>query len=112
MPEKKSQNKKIIIFSAIFLLAGGIIGYLIGSNTGRINNPGDFDSSGKDFSGMGNFQIDETAIAEVTAIFESGTTSEIETYCQENRMNCAYYCMQVDSENEICSILNAPGATK
>ena len=40
---------------------------------------------------------------EVTAIFESGTDSEIEAYCQKNMIYCMSYCRDINPEDNHCA---------
>lgn len=93
--------KKLIIGILIGLVIGVIIGYF---SYGLINKPNNF--SNNRFSGGNNFQIDENTKQEIISFFDSTEDiNEINSYCEENRMNCVYYCGNVNSEHEICSSL-------
>ena len=52
---------------------------------------------------MHNFKQTEEQILEVQEFFNSNpNNSKIEIYCQENRIHCMYYCMQMNPEYEYC----------
>ena len=94
----KDLKKGILIGIIIGLIIGVVGGYfiytdLIHGGTSR-NFPG----------GRGNFQISDASKAEVTSFFENTTDiNSINSYCQQNRMNCAYYCRTINPSNEACS---------
>ena len=51
----------------------------------------------------GNFTLDENQINEVSGVFENAETSEdITEYCNEHRMECGYYCRNVNPEHKYC----------
>jgi hypothetical protein len=51
----------------------------------------------------GRFQLDEAGISEVTGMFtDPGSAAFLPDYCTENRMNCMYYCVNVNPDNEYC----------
>ncbi len=55
----------------------------------------------------GNFTLDENKINEVSAVFENAETSgNITEYCSIHRIECGYYCRNVNSENEYCNNLS------
>lgn len=82
----------------IGIVLGGIGGYLVANNIHRIA-----------FPGRGNFQIDENTKNQITSFFQ-GTSdiNEIRSYCDQNRMNCFYYCREINPEHEICSEIQMP----
>lgn len=54
----------------------------------------------------GNFTLDENQINEVSGVFENaGTSEDIAEYCSEHRMECGYYCRNVNPDHEYCSNL-------
>jgi len=82
---------KILIGLLIGLVVGGVASYLIFNNH-------------RGFSGR-NFQsnLSEAQINDLTSFFNSNYTSgEIKSYCEQNRMNCMYYCRNINQDNEIC----------
>lgn len=91
--QKGDNMKNLIIGLVIGLILGGIIGCLIGVNLTR-----------NSFSRRDNFQLDEKTKNEISSFFESTTDiSIIESYCNQNRFNCMYYCRSVNPNHEICS---------
>lgn len=91
-------TKGIIIGLAAGLILGGIIGYILHNNINR-----NFILRG------GNFQIDEQTKQQITSFFE-GTSdmNEINSYCDQNRMYCLYYCREINPNHEICSQIQMP----
>ncbi len=90
--------KKLITGILIGLLVGGIGGYFA---YGAINEPR------SDFMQQGipqGIQIDERAKQETISFFEGTTdTASIDFYCLQNRINCVYYCTEINSELEVCN---------
>ncbi len=91
---------KLIIGIIIGLIIGGTIGYfshnLISKSTPKMN--------GKEF------EIDNQTKSEIMSFFNSSPSdSEVESYCQENRKNCVYYCTEINEEHEICSQIQSRG---
>jgi hypothetical protein len=103
----KDGNKaigKVILFSVIFLIVGGVAGYFIGEHSSRSN--GNFTRGGGNFS-YGNFQINETTRAEITSFFDnSPSADEISNYCQNNPRYCMEYCRVINPSDQICATLN------
>lgn len=93
---------KLIVGLLIGIIIGWIGGYLI---SGVINKPNpDFQRG--NFQG---FQIDDTTKQEIVSFFENtNDINEITSYCEQNRMNCFYYCSEVNSEHEVCDELIMP----
>jgi hypothetical protein len=88
-------KKGIILGLIIGLIIGGVGGYFIHNFLSR-----------SFISGRGNFQIDENTKNEITSFFDSTSDiNEINSYCGQNRMYCAYYCRNINSDNEFCSII-------
>lgn len=95
---------KIIIGLMIGIVIGLIAGYFVPHNLGREGFP----------EKNNNFQIDEETKNSITSFFESTSdANEISNYCDYNRMNCMYYCKNINSEHEICKTLQEfPGGEK
>jgi len=89
--------KGIVIGIIIGLVIGGVAGYLIKDY-----------SSNKNFRlGRGQFQLDDKAVTEIANFFDGNPDANTtNSYCQQNRMNCAYYCKNINPNNEICSQFN------
>jgi hypothetical protein len=51
----------------------------------------------------GNFTLNESKINEVSVVFENGTSEDVTEYCNEHRIECGYYCRNVNPEHEYCS---------
>ncbi len=86
-------TKGIIIGVIIGLILGGVVGYFI---RGSLNRGPD----------MRNFQITDATKNEITSFFDSTSDlNEINSYCQQNRMYCAYYCRDINPNHEICTQL-------
>jgi hypothetical protein len=55
----------------------------------------------------GNFTLDENRINEVSDVFENAETSEnVTEYCNSHRIECGYYCSNINPEHEYCSNLS------
>jgi len=92
------------------LMKGAIIGLIAGLILGGIIGYISHNILSRNFIGRGNFnfQIDEQTKNEITSFFESASDiNEINSYCGQNRVNCAYYCRDINPNHEICKqILN------
>jgi hypothetical protein len=111
MVEKKNNLVPIIIFSAVFLIIGGVAGYFIGSN----HNSRNFNNFPDNFNNTkGNFQqLDQQTISEITLFFKNAqTTDEINSYCQQNPRYCMEYCRNINPENNICSTMSIGDYTR
>jgi uncharacterized protein (UPF0333 family) len=98
---------KIILFSVIFLIVGGVGGYFIGAHSSNGNN--NFRYGNGNFSN-GNFQLNESVRAEITSFFDNAQNAgEISNYCQANPRYCMEYCRIINPSNEICNTLNITG---
>lgn len=92
--------KKLLIGIIIGLIVGGLIGYFL---SGLIIKPGTESIRNQ------NSQVDEKAKIAVTSFFNSNPTNEeVANYCQENRINCRYYCMKVNQSNGACKEYQPP----
>ena len=88
------------------IIIGLILGLILGTFAGYIIH----DSINRNFmQGRGNFQIDEKTKNEINSFFESTSDiNEINSYCEQNRMYCSYYCGNINPNNEICKqIMNS-----
>jgi hypothetical protein len=104
MKSERNALGKIILFSVIFLIVGGVGGYFIGAHSSNGNN--NFRYGNGNFSN-GNFQLNDTVIAEITSFFDnSPTTVEVNDYCQNNPRYCMEYCRTINPSSEICSTLD------
>jgi Na+/glutamate symporter len=85
----------LIIGLVLGLVIGGVVGYFLHNNMNR------------NFTqGRGNFQIDENTKNEITSFFETNTDmNTISSYCEQNRVNCLYYCRSINPNHEICKEL-------
>jgi hypothetical protein len=55
----------------------------------------------------GNITLDENKINEVSDVFENAETSgNITEYCNSHRIECGYYCRNVNPEHEYCNNLS------
>jgi flagellar basal body-associated protein FliL len=51
-----------------------------------------------------NITLDENKIKEVSAVFENAETYEnITEYCGSHRMECGYYCRNINPGHEFCN---------
>ena len=98
-------KKGIMVGLISGLILGALAGYLLHNtiNRGANNNfP----------QGRGNFQIDEKTKNEITSFFQSTSDiNQINTYCEQNRMYCFYYCKSINPSDEICSQIINPNQT-
>jgi uncharacterized protein YneF (UPF0154 family) len=103
MEKKKGKKgaKKIIIISAVCLILIVIGGYFIlGSVIKRNPENRNFNSDRR-----GNFTQNQTPLSEetkneITSFFGSSpSSSEIQTYCANNRSYCFYYCRETGQNN-------------
>ncbi|MBS3172533.1 hypothetical protein J4438_03060 [Candidatus Woesearchaeota archaeon] len=57
-----------------------------------------------------NFNLDDTVKNDTIYFFDSTSNiDEIRNYCEENRPNCGFYCMEINPNHEICSQMQKPG---
>jgi len=90
-------TNKLLIGLIIGLIAGGVASYLI------FNNHRGF--PGRNFQ----FNLNESQINEINSFFSGNHTSrEINSYCEQNRLNCMYYCRNINQNNEICKNMTVP----
>ncbi len=96
----KKGNLVLIILVGVLITSNLLFGYLLFFNKGGRPN----------FQNPPNMELTDEQISEVTSFFKSTTdTTAIKTYCDENRMECFYYCRNVDSTNAYCSQLPQRG---
>ncbi len=84
----------LIVGIIIGLIIGGVVGYFC---LNKINNPGR-----GNFAKLGEVQLTDEEKAELTSTFENNQT-DIISYCQQNPMNCQYYCRTINPENVMCN---------
>ena len=93
----KNTNTFIIVVLILLLISNLFFGYMFF-----------FHKSGPDFN-RGNFQqmqLTDEQIQSITSLFESTSdTNEITDYCNNNRMECFYYCREINPNHEYCSQL-------
>jgi gas vesicle protein len=91
---------KLFIGIIIGMIIGGLMGYFL---SGLIIKPK------SEFTRNQDFQIDENTKEEVISFFGSNPTNEeVEKYCQENRMYCMYYCMEINQNDDVCEKIQLP----
>jgi hypothetical protein len=92
-------NKKVIVIiavviiavvvSALFLVRGGPMRWFFMGNFPR-----------------GNFTLNQSSIDEVSGVFENAQTQEdVTSYCANHRIECGYYCRNVNPSHEMCSLV-------
>jgi len=92
---KKPMVLIFIIVIIILVIVGTVVGYLY--------YKGFFNSRHGRFP-RGNFQLNQSQIDDVTSFFSSNPTEvDMNSYCQQNRRNCAYYCINIDKNNNYCN---------
>ena len=87
------QTKGIIIGLVIGLVLGAVAGYILHNYIGRNFN-----------LGRGSFQqLTQSQIDELNSFFATNPdATSVDSYCQQNRMNCIYYCRTINPSNEMC----------
>ena len=92
---KKSLVLIIVIVIIVLVVVAAVVGYLYYS--------GFFNHRQGRFPG-GNFQLSQSQIDDVTSFFNSNPSqTSMMTYCQQNRMNCLYYCRNINTANTNCA---------
>ncbi len=93
----------IIIILAITVM--GLAGYIFLGHHER----GDFkyeDFRRPPFRSMQNFSLNDEMKNAVITFFDSSPTIEgVKAYCEQNKMNCFYYCREVNPQYENCNEL-------
>lgn len=98
MGNKSSSLGKIIVFSVIFLLVGGIAGYFIGKNSSQP----DF----REFGGNPQMNMNDSVKSEIASFFEGTQDSEeISAYCEANPVYCMEYCRTINPDDMRCETL-------
>jgi hypothetical protein len=94
--EASSGNVKGIVAGLILgLIVGFLAGYfshniISGNRLGRGN--------------FASFELDDNTKQQITQFFESNPSQEqVNSYCQDNRMYCAYYCRSINPDYQACS---------
>jgi hypothetical protein len=92
---KKGNNTILIILVVILSLGNLFFGYMFFFHKNVPNR-----------QGFANMQITDAQKQEVTSFFDSTTdTTQIANYCNQNRIECFYYCRTINPTNSYCSQL-------
>ncbi len=88
----KKNNLVLIILVGILLISNLFFGYMLFFH--------------KNTRGFQNLQLTDAQKQSVTSFFDSTTdTAKITDYCNQNRMECFYYCRTINPSNSYCSEL-------
>jgi len=106
-----------VIAIVILIIIGVVVGYLYFSGFFNksdrfLEGPGQFGRSDESMVNNPdrNLQLNDSQIEEINSFFYSNPTQEqTDSYCQQNRMNCFYYCKNINSNAEYCKQLNSQG---
>jgi len=97
---KKDSNLILIILVAVLLMSNLFLGYMLFFHKNRPN------SQGFPNQGFQDIQLTDEQKQNVTSFFSSTTdAAKINDYCSQNRMECFYYCRDINPNNELCSQL-------
>lgn len=89
------KNLILIILVGILVMSNLFFGYMLF-----------FHKNGPSRQGFQNMQITDAQKQAVTSFFDSTTnTAKITDYCNQNRMECFYYCRTINPSNSYCSEL-------
>lgn len=93
----KNTNTLVIVVLILLVISNLFFGYMFFFHKNGPNfNRGDFPQ----------MQLTDEQIQSVTSFFENTSdTNEITDYCNNNRMECFYYCRTINPDHEICSQL-------
>jgi len=93
----KNTNTLLIVVVILLAISNLFFGYMFFFHKSGPNfNRGDFPQ----------MQLTDEQIQSVTSFFEkTSDTNEITDYCNNNRMECFYYCRTINPDHEICSQL-------
>ncbi len=90
------------------LVVGLVIGILLGLIIGGVASYFIFNGH-RSFPRGNNFQLNlsESQISDVTSFFNSSHSStEITSYCEQNSIDCIYYCRNINQNEEVCQNMN------
>jgi len=91
----KTSNTILIIIVIVLLASNLFFGYLLLKPR-----------HGSDFRGFQQMQLTDEQIDNIKTFFQNTQDlNEIKTYCDTNRMECFYYCRNINPSHEICSQL-------
>lgn len=91
---KKNSNVILIVLVGILLASNLFFGYMLFFHNNRPN--------------FQNMQITDAQKQSVTSFFDSTTdTTKLTDYCNQNRMECFYYCRTINPSNSFCSQLTS-----
>jgi len=103
------KNKTSIICITLFIiLFVGSIAYFCFSHDSKKGFWGEQfgDNSRQRLQGPGNVSLSEEDKYSTVNFFNSTSSiEEINNYCENNRMNCMYYCREINPQNEVCKKL-------
>lgn len=102
------KNKASIVIVILAVVIVCLVGYIFFGGHERI----DFRGEGfrGQFRNMANFSFDEETKNSIAEFFSSSPNiEEVRDYCRQNRMNCVYYCREVNPEHEVCNELARAG---
>jgi hypothetical protein len=89
----KKNNTILIILVGILVISNLFFGYMLFFHRSRPQ-------------GFQNVQLTDEQKQSVTSFFSSTTdTTKITDYCNQNRMECFYYCRTINPSNTFCSQL-------
>jgi hypothetical protein len=92
----KNSNTILIIIVGILLASNLFFGYMLFFHKSKLG-------FGKGFQ---NMQLTEEQINSVKNFFSStADINEIKNYCDSKKMECFYYCRNINQNHEICSQL-------
>ncbi len=93
----KNTNTLVIVVLILLVISNLFFGYMFFFHNNQPNfNRGNFQQ----------MQLTNEQIQSVTSFFENTLdTNEITDYCNNNRMECFYYCRTINPDHEICSQL-------
>lgn len=92
---KKNSNLILIVLVVVLLMSNLFFGYMLFFHKSRPN-----------FQGFQNIQLTDEQKQSVTSFFSSTTdTTKMTDYCSQNRMECFYYCRNINPNNTFCSQL-------
>jgi hypothetical protein len=101
----KTKMILVVAVIAIAVIAGIALALFFTRGFGAGRFPGDrFPGFNGTQPPGGNITLNESAINEVTRVFDNaGTTEEITEYCGGHVMECGYYCRNINLDHEFCS---------
>ena len=97
----KNTNTILTVVVIFLVISNLFFGYMLL----KPKSPQDF-RGGFDRGEFQQMQLTDEQIENVKIFFQNtANLDEIKTYCDNNRMECFYYCREINSNHEICSQL-------